>query len=54
MKKVVLEIADFDKLAMYITSQPVRFQNAAQALEIDTILKRAELMDIELKKPEKK
>lgn len=53
MKKVVIEPADFDKLVTYITTQPVKFGNAAQAVEISEIFKRVMLMDIEMKQPEK-
>jgi hypothetical protein len=49
-KKVVIEPADFDKLVVYITNQPVRFNSAAQAVEINEIFKRVQMMDIELKK----
>jgi uncharacterized iron-regulated protein len=50
-KKVVIEVEDYNKLVSYITSQPVPFVLAAQAAEVDTILRRSILMDIEITEP---
>jgi hypothetical protein len=53
MKKVVLEIDDFNKIVTYITSQLVPFQNASKAVEITEIIKKAKIAELELKEDEK-
>ena len=52
-KKVVLEVEDFNKLVSYISSQPVPFQNVNNAAEVDSILRKAVLMDIKMVEPDK-
>jgi hypothetical protein len=53
MKKVVIEIEDFNKIVNYISSQLVPFQNAAKAVEITEVIKKAKIYEVneeELKK----
>lgn len=53
MKKVVIEIEDFNKIVNYIASQLVPFQNAAKAVEINEVIKKARIYEVneeELKK----
>ena len=48
-KKVVIEPEDYEKLVKYIASQSVPFQNVSAAAEVDAILRKSVLMEIEIK-----
>jgi len=52
-RKVVFEPEDYSKIAEYISVMPVPFSRVEQAAEIKVIMKRALIMDIEIKEPEK-
>jgi hypothetical protein len=49
MKKAVLEVDDFNKIANYIASMPVAFLNAPKAVEIAEILKKTKIAEVEEK-----
>lgn len=46
MKKVVLEVDDFNKIVSYIISTPVAFQHASKAAEVERIIKGAKIAEI--------
>jgi hypothetical protein len=52
MKKVILDLEDFDKIAKYITTQSIPFLNAAKASEIAEILKKVVIAEVEEKTKE--
>jgi hypothetical protein len=49
MKKAVMDVKDFDKLATYITRQPVAFNKAHEAVEVQEVLKNVLIMEVEFK-----
>jgi hypothetical protein len=49
MKKVILDLEDFNKIAKYITTQSIPFSNASKAVEITEILKKVRIAEVEEK-----
>jgi hypothetical protein len=52
MKKVILELEDFNKIVNYITTQSIPFINAPKAVEITEILKKVRVAEVEEKTKE--
>jgi hypothetical protein len=47
-KKVVLDPEDFEKLVVYVSSIPVNFKYASKAVEIQEVIKKAQVMNLEM------
>jgi hypothetical protein len=47
MKKVFIEIEDFNEIVRYITTQSIPFSNASKAVKIAEILKKAKIAEVE-------
>jgi hypothetical protein len=52
-RKIVFDPEDYSKIAEYISAMPVPFSRVEQAAEIKVIMKKAVIMDIELKEENK-
>jgi hypothetical protein len=48
MKKVVIEPVDFKKIVEFLTSLSIPFLQVAKAAEVSEILKRVQIMDVEI------
>jgi hypothetical protein len=48
IKKVTIDPDDFKKVVDYLFGQQIPFGNAAQAAEVQEILKRAQVMNIDV------
>jgi hypothetical protein len=53
MKKVVMDLEDFEKLVNYVIKKPVLFADVEEAVEIKGIIKRAQIGDVEIKEMNK-
>jgi hypothetical protein len=52
MKKVIIDLEDFNKISNYITTQSIPFSNAKKASEIADILKNVIVAEVEEKQKE--
>jgi hypothetical protein len=46
MKKVIIDLEDFNKIVNYITTQTIRFMDAPKAVEIMEVIKRAKMAEV--------
>lgn len=49
MKKVIIEIDDFNEIVAYIQTQTIRFQDAPKAVRIMELLKKVKIAEVEEK-----